>query len=78
MRTAQPGGTFDREYFDAQTQGHERLLRIQDDYLRSGRNLDSINVAKLARGMIKEHLQLLADIKTEIASGTTGAAPPRQ
>jgi putative membrane protein len=76
MRTSQAGPEFDRQYWDAQNKGHEELLRIQEDYLRSGRsNLDSINVAKLARGMIKEHLQLLADIRTDLRSGTTGAAP---
>jgi hypothetical protein len=56
------------------------LLRIQETYLNSGRNnRDFINAAKLARGMIKEHLQLLADIESEIDFGgtTTGAAPER-
>jgi len=74
MRAAQVGATFDRDYLDAQTEGHEQLLRIQEDYLKSARNLDSVNVAKLARGMIKEHLQLLANIKSEMGSSTTGAA----
>jgi putative membrane protein len=76
MRSAPAGAVFDREYLEAQIQGHEQLLRIQEDYLKSGRGLGSVNVAKLARGMIKEHLQLLADIRGEMGSGnTTGAAP---
>lgn len=76
MRAAQAGSQFDRDYLEAQTNGHQQLLRIQEEYLNSGRNLDAINVAKLARGLIKEHLQLLADINSDMESGgTTGAAP---
>jgi len=80
MRAAPAGTEFDREYLAAQATGHLELLRIQETYLNSGRNnRDFINVAKLARGMIKEHLQLLADIESEIDFGgtTTGAAPER-
>jgi putative membrane protein len=80
MRAAPSGTEFDREYLAAQATGHLELLRIQETYLNSGRNnRDFINVAKLARGMIKEHLQLLADIGSEIDFGgaTTGAAPER-
>jgi putative membrane protein len=78
MRSAQAGAMFDRAYLDAQTDGHQQLLRIQEDYLRSGGNPDNINVAKLARGMIKEHLQVLADIKMEMGPSTTGAEPGRR
>jgi len=80
MRAAPAGTEFDREYLAAQATGHLELLRIQETYLNSGRNnRDFINVAKLARGMIKEHLQLLADLESEIEFGgaTTGAAPER-
>jgi putative membrane protein len=75
MRAQQAGAAFDHDYLEAQTDGHQKLLRIQEDYLRSGRDLDAVNVAKLARGMIKEHLQLLADISREMSTATTGAAP---
>jgi putative membrane protein len=68
MQSAKEGATFDHDYLDAQVEGHEQLLRIQDDYLKSGRDLDGINVAKLARGQIKEHLRLLADIKNEMGA----------
>jgi putative membrane protein len=80
MRTTPAGAEFDREYLAAQATGHLELLRIQETYLNSGRNNhDFINVAKLARGMIKEHLQLLADIESEIEFGgtATGSAPGR-
>jgi putative membrane protein len=66
MRAAPAGSDFDRDYVKAQTDGHEKLLRIQEDYLTSGQNLGAVNVSKLARGMIKEHLQLLSDLRSEI------------
>jgi putative membrane protein len=78
MRAAPAGTEFDREYLAAQATGHLELLRIQETYLNSGRNnRDFVNIARLTRGMIKEHLQLLADLESEIEFGgtTTGAAP---
>jgi putative membrane protein len=72
MRGTPAGPEFDHQYLE--------LLRIQEAYLNSGRNnLNLLNVAKLARTTIREHLQLLADLESEIESGeaTTGAAPRR-
>ena len=54
---------FDREYVRAQIDGHNRLLQIQQAYLRAPDDLDQTNVAKLAQGMIKEHLALLGDME---------------
>ena len=60
---AQPAGAqFDRDYIRYEVEGHRKLLDIQEVYLRAPDNLDQTNVAKLARGMIKEHLTLLADM----------------
>ena len=60
---AQPAGAqFDRDYIRYEVEGHRKLLDIQEVYLRSPDNLDETNIAKLARGMIKEHLTLLADM----------------
>jgi putative membrane protein len=72
LQSAQAGATFDRDYLKAQVDGHNKLLRIQEDYLKSGRDLGAVNTAKLARGQIKEHLQLLADIQGQAGTGTTG------
>ena len=60
---AQPAGAqFDRDYIRYEVEGHRKLLDIQEVYLKAPDNLDETNVAKLARGMIKEHLTLLADM----------------
>lgn len=69
------GKEFDGAYIKAQTEGHQKLLRIQEDYLASGKNVTHLAVAKLARGQIKEHLQLLADLDDDDdkkGSATTG------
>jgi putative membrane protein len=62
LERARPGLQFDRTYLRGQIQGHEQLLRIQDDYLRSGRNTHLRHVAMLARGQIMDHLKTLREI----------------
>jgi predicted outer membrane protein len=59
----QAGKNFDRDYVDAEIQGHTKLLQIQNTYLASGKNETQIDVAKLAKGMINEHLALLSDMQ---------------
>ncbi len=54
---------FDHDYIRYEVEGHRKLLDIQEVYLKTPDNLDETNVAKLARGMIKEHLTLLADME---------------
>jgi putative membrane protein len=81
LRSEPAGAEFDRAYMGALATGHLELLRIQETYLDSGNNnANLVNVAKLARGMIKEHLQLLTDIESEMedaSSATAGAAPAK-
>jgi putative membrane protein len=60
------GAEFDAEYLKGQKDGHQQLLRIQEAYLSSGKNRDQMNVAKLARGQIKEHLTLIDYINGEM------------
>lgn len=64
LQQAQAGEAFDKMYVDGQLQGHEELLQIQETYLKSNsRNREHVNVAKLARGHIKEHVAVLKDLK---------------
>jgi putative membrane protein len=63
LRAQHPGAQFDRDYIRYQVEGHRKLLEVQEVYLKAPDNLDQTNVAKLARGMIKEHLTLLADMQ---------------
>jgi putative membrane protein len=62
LRAEHPGSQYDRDYIRYQVEGHRKLLDIQEVYLKSPDNLDQTNVAKLAQGMIKEHLALLAGL----------------
>ena len=62
LRAMHAGSEFDRDYIRYEVEGHRKLLDIQEVYLKCPDNLDQTNVAKLARGMIKEHLTLLADL----------------
>lgn len=50
------GADFDKLYVAAQLDGHKKLLVVQEDYLKVGQNREHLSVAKLARGMIKEHI----------------------
>lgn len=63
MNTMKAGPDFDRAYIKAQVDAHHQLLDIQTTYLKSADSHDEANVAKLALGMIKEHLALLADLE---------------
>ena len=56
------GGDFDRAYVQAEIEGHNKLLQVQEAYIAVGQNQSEVDIAKLVRGMIKEHLTLLADI----------------
>jgi putative membrane protein len=54
------GAGFDKAYHQGQLQGHRELLQIQESFLKSGgQNREATNVAKLARGRIQEHIELL-------------------
>lgn len=50
------GAEFDAAYLAANLEGHQQLLAIQEEYLASGTVREHINVAKLAKGMITEHI----------------------
>ena len=62
MQGMQAGAEFDRMFVQGQIEGHQKLLRIQEEYIRQGRNREHMNVAKLARGHIKEHIEEFTDL----------------
>jgi predicted outer membrane protein len=59
------GDTFDRDYLAAQIDGHQKLLKIQETYISAGKDKEHVGMAKLARGQIKEHIELLKMIQKE-------------
>jgi putative membrane protein len=59
MQNQQAGAEFDTMYLRAQLQGHRDLLQVQERYLQSNpQNREHTNVAKMARGHIREHLAM--------------------
>jgi putative membrane protein len=67
MSRAQPGAAFDKDYVAMQIDGHQKLLAVQERYLQGNPgNREAMNVAKLARGQIKEHLAMLQDMQKEL------------
>lgn len=54
---------FDKAYVTGQLEGHRKLLTIQEDYLKVGSNREHLNTAKIARGMIREHIAHLEMLK---------------
>lgn len=66
LSKAQPGAALDREYVGMQIQGHQKLLKLQEGYLQNSGNREMTNIAKLARGQIKEHIALLETLQKEL------------
>ena len=73
LRAKAPGAAFDRAYLAAIADAHAELLGLQEDYLAAAPGDGGlVAVARLARTLVREHLQLLADIETTMESGTVG------
>jgi len=64
MQNQQAGPDFDKMYLEAQLQGHRDLLQVQERYLQSNpQNREHMNVAKMARGHIREHIAMLEEVQ---------------
>jgi putative membrane protein len=60
------GERFDEAYLAAQADGHQQLLRIQNDFIKSGRDEELQAIAKLIRSRVNEHIDLLRVIRDEV------------
>jgi putative membrane protein len=69
LRQAEAGRAFDRHFVEGQLMGHQRLLQIQEAYIQQGRNREHVNVAKLARGHIRDHIAWLQVLKRQVGQG---------
>ncbi|MGO4524068.1 DUF4142 domain-containing protein [Microvirga sp. 2MCAF35] len=67
LSKAQAGAAFDKDYVALQIEGHQELLKLQENHLQQAAgNREMTNLAKLARGQIKEHLALLQDMQKQL------------
>jgi len=67
LQSAEAGAEFDRQYLQGQIQGHRDLLQVQERYLQSNpQNREHMNVAKMARTQIREHIALLEDMQNKM------------
>lgn len=67
LQNTQSGEAFDRQYLQGQIEGHRNLLQVQERYLQSNpQNREHVNVAKMARGQIREHIALLENIQQKM------------
>lgn len=67
LQSAQAGAEFDRQYLQGQLQGHRDLLQVQERYLSSNpQNREHMNLAKMARTQIREHIALLEDMQQKM------------
>ena len=60
------GADFDKAYVSAQLDGHRKLLDIQENYLKNGKNRAQLSITKLARGQIREHIDHLEMLRSKL------------
>ncbi len=60
------GERFEETYLNVQRDGHEKLLRIQDNFIKAGEDPMIADMAKLIRGRVEEHIDLIAAIRGEL------------
>jgi putative membrane protein len=64
LQQAKAGDAFDKDYVQGQLDGHRELLQIQERFIQGRpQNREAMNIAKLAAGHIREHIQVLEDLQ---------------
>ncbi|MCB5174854.1 DUF4142 domain-containing protein [Microvirga lenta] len=67
LQDIETGAEFDRQYLQGQIQVHQNLLQAQEQYLQSNpQNREHMNIAKMARTQIREHIALLQDMQQKM------------
>ncbi|HEY8382121.1 MAG TPA: DUF4142 domain-containing protein [Microvirga sp.] len=67
MSRAERGPAFDREFVELQLARHQELLQVQERYLAGNpQNRELVNIAKLARAQIREHVTELQAIQKDL------------
>jgi putative membrane protein len=64
-KSASPGNAFDNDFLANQLDGHKELLKVQETYVEKGKDDAAVNLSKLARAQIKEHIDLIETIQKQ-------------
>jgi hypothetical protein len=56
------------DFLANQLEGHKELLKIQETYIDKGKDEAAVNLSKLARAQIKEHVDLIETIRKDLKS----------
>jgi len=65
-KEAKAGPTFDEDFLVGQLNGHRELLKIQETYIGKGKDEAALNLSKLARAQINEHIDLIETIRKDL------------
>src|SRR5262249_23079310 len=60
------GEKFEQSYMQAQADGHQKLLRVQDDYIKGSQATVLASIAALIRGRVEEHINLIQAIRDQM------------
>jgi putative membrane protein len=60
------GEKFEQSYMQGQADGHQKLLRIQDDFIKTAQTTVLGSVAALIRGRVEEHIDLIQAIRDQM------------
>ncbi len=65
----QAGAEFTRNYFLLQADLHAQLLKLDEDYLKQGKDAALTNLVMLSDAIVREHVALLTEIKADVDEG---------
>jgi hypothetical protein len=60
------GEKFEQSYMQGQAEGHQKLLRIQDDFIKDAQATVLASIATLIRGRAEEHIDLIQAIRDQM------------
>jgi predicted outer membrane protein len=60
------GERFEQSYMQSQAEGHQKLLRVQDDFINAAQATVLASIAALIRGRVEEHIDLIQAIRDQM------------
>jgi putative membrane protein len=60
------GEKFEQSFMQGQAEGHQKLLHIQDDFIKGAQATVLASIAGLIRGRVEEHIDLIQAIRDQM------------